>query len=283
MTKGQGKSYRPLKQFGQHWLKSEEVLAQIIVASEIKWSDRILEIGAGLGVLTKLLLEQSGAVTSVEIDYNLCPKLVKKFGDLDNFLLLQGDFLDLDLPELLKPFPKFQHPNKIVANIPYNITSLILEKVFGTIEQVHDCNYEFVVLLIQKEVGDRLCAKPGTKAYSALSVRMQYLADCELVCDVPATAFYPKPKVDSVVVKLRPKQMINPAVNAKQMGTLIKLGFSKRRKMLKNNLKGLVDGATLHQFLSELEINPQARAENLSVRDWINLSNRFASLDSSLS
>lgn len=276
MTKGKGKSYRPLKQFGQHWLKSDEVLAQIIAASEIAWSDRILEIGPGLGVLTKLLLERSGAVTSVEIDYNLCPKLVNKFGDLDNFLLLQGDFLNLDLSELLKPFPKFQQPNKIVANIPYNITSLILEKVFGTIEQPKVCNYQFVVLLIQKEVGDRLCAKPGTKAYSALSVRMQYLADCELVCDVPPEAFYPKPKVTSVVVKLRPKQMINPALNAKQMGTLIKLGFGKRRKMLKNNLKGLIDGEALHQVLSELEINPQARAENLSVRDWINLSNKLS-------
>jgi len=283
MTKGQGKSYRPLKQFGQHWLKSEAVLNQIIATSELTQSDRILEIGAGLGVLTRLLLEKAGAVTSVEIDYNLCPKLVKKFGDLDNFLLLQGDFIELDLAELLKPFPKFQKPNKIVANIPYNITSLILAKVFGTIEQPNDCDYQFVVLLIQKEVGDRLCAQPGTKAYSALSVRMQYLAECELVCDVPAEAFYPKPKVDSVVVKLRPKQILNPADNSRQLATLIKLGFSKRRKMLRNNLKGLIASETLEQFLNELEINPQARAENLSVRDWINLSNRFSSLDSSSS
>ena len=275
MTKGKGKSYRPLKQFGQHWLKSETVLAQIVATSELSQSDRILEIGPGTGILTQRLLERAGAVTSVEIDYNLCPKLVKKFGDLDNFLLLQGDFIDLDLPELLKPFPKFQQPNKIVANIPYNITSLILEKVFGRIEQPNDCTYEFVVLLIQKEVGDRLCAEPGTKAYSALSVRMQYLADCELVCDVPAEAFYPKPKVDSVVVKLRPKQIINPAVNSKHLATLIKLGFGKRRKMLKNNLKGLIDGETLHLVLSELEINPQARAENLSVSDWVKLSNRL--------
>ncbi len=275
MTKGKGKSYRPLKQFGQHWLKSETVLAQIVATSELSQSDRILEIGPGTGILTQRLLERAGAVTSVEIDYNLCPKLVKKFGDLDNFLLLQGDFIDLDLRELLKPFPKFQQPNKIVANIPYNITSLILEKVFGRIEQPNDCTYEFVVLLIQKEVGDRLCAEPGTKAYSALSVRMQYLADCELVCDVPAEAFYPKPKVDSVVVKLRPKQIINPAVNSKHLATLIKLGFGKRRKMLKNNLKGLIDGETLHLVLSELEINPQARAENLSVSDWVKLSNRL--------
>ena len=112
---------------------------------------------------------------------------------------------------------------------------------------------------------------------------MQYLADCELVCDVPAEAFYPKPKVDSVVVKLRPKQIADPATNSKQLATLIKLGFGKRRKMLRNNLKGLIESETLHQLLSELEINPQARAENLSVRDWINLSNRFSRLDSSSS
>lgn len=267
--------YRPLKRFGQHWLKSEKALANIVAAAELKKSDRVLEIGPGTGILTKRLLEKSEAVTSVEIDYNLSKKLVQKFGDFDNFLLLQGDFIELDINELTQSFPKFQNHNKVVANIPYNITSLILEKLFGTIYQPAFNNYEFAVLLIQKEVGDRLTARPGTKAYSALSVRMQYLADCELVCDVPSKAFYPPPKVDSVVVKLSSKTIDNPAKNTQLLGTIIKLGFSKRRKMLKNNLKALIATEELESLLTKIDVNPQSRAENLSVQDWINLSNHF--------
>lgn len=266
-------NYRPLKRFGQHWLKSEKVLDKIVLAAEISKSDRLLEIGAGTGILTSRLLEVSDAVTSVEIDRHLCKKLLHKFGDLDNFLLLQGDFISLNITELLEQFPKFQNPNKIVANIPYNITGLILEKIFGTIYQPTITNYESVILLIQKEVGDRLVAKPGTKAYSALSVRMQYLAHCDLVCDVPPIAFYPPPKVDSVVVKLRPRIIDNPANNPQLLGTLIKLGFANRRKMLRNNLKSLITVEELTTILEKLAINPQSRAENLSVRDWINFSN----------
>jgi 16S rRNA (adenine1518-N6/adenine1519-N6)-dimethyltransferase len=268
---------KPLKRFGQHWLKSEKVLAKIIAAAELEPRDRVLEIGPGTGILTQYLLESSVTVTSVEIDRNLCKKLIQKFGDRDNFILLEGDFIDLDIPTLLKPFPKFQNHNKIVANIPYNITGLILEKIFGTIYQPAITNYESVVLLMQKEVGDRLVAKPGTKAYSALSVRMQYLAECQLVCDVPAQAFYPPPKVDSVVVKLLPKIIENPADNPQLLGRLIKLGFSTRRKMLKNNLKSLITPEDLTILLEKLALNPQTRAENLSVRDWINFSNNFPS------
>lgn len=268
-------NYRPLKRFGQHWLKSEKVLDKIVLAAEISKSDRLLEIGAGTGILTSRLLEVSDAVTSIEIDRHLCKKLLYKFGDLDNFLLLQGDFISLDIAELLQQFPKFQNPHKIVANIPYNITGLILEKIFGTIYQPTVTNYESVVLLIQKEVGDRLVAKPGTKAYSALSVRMQYLAHCDLVCDVPPIAFYPPPKVDSLVVKLRPRIIDNPANNPQLLGTLIKLGFANRRKMLRNNLKSLITVEELTSILEKLNINPQSRAENLSVRDWINFSNNL--------
>lgn len=268
-------NYRPLKRFGQHWLKSEKVLDKIVLAAEISKSDRLLEIGAGTGILTSRLLEVSNAVTSVEIDRNLCKKLLYKFGKLDNFLLLQGDFISLNIAELLEQFPKFQNPNKIVANIPYNITGLILEKIFGTIYQPAVTNYESIILLIQKEVGDRLVAQPGTKAYSALSVRMQYLAHCDPVCDVPAKAFSPPPKVDSVVVKLRPRIIDNPANNPQLLGTLIKLGFANRRKMLRNNLKSLITVEELTTLIEKLAINPQSRAENLSVRDWINLSNNF--------
>ena len=266
---------RPRKRFGQHWLNSDKVLDQIVAAAELKITDRILEIGPGTGVLTRRLLPEVATVVAVEIDFNLCKKLVKKFGDLDNFLLLQGDFINLDISTSLKDFPKFQNPNKVVANIPYNITGMILEKLLGSITQPAITNYESIVLLIQKEVGERLVAVPGTKAYSSLSVKIQYLANCELICDVPAKAFYPPPKVDSVVVKLCPRTIEMPVNNIKQLETFIKLGFGKKRKMLRNNLKSIIDLEELNNILEKLDINPQARAENLSLEDWINLSNSY--------
>ena len=268
-------SSRTKKRFGQHWLQSDKVLDQIVVAAKLKSSDRVLEIGPGTGILTRRLLGTAESVLAVEIDRYLCKKLTKKFKDYHNFLLLQGDFLTLDIAQLVQPFPLFQNQNKIVANIPYNITGLILEKLLGTISQPNITNYESIVLLIQKEVGDRLTAIPSTKEYGALSVRIQYLASCESICDVPAKAFYPPPKVDSVVVRLRPHTLSNPAHNPRQLQTLVKLGFSSRRKMLRNNLKSIIEVDDLNNLLEKLEINPQSRAEDLSLEDWIRLSNDF--------
>ncbi|MEM9271972.1 MAG: 16S rRNA (adenine(1518)-N(6)/adenine(1519)-N(6))-dimethyltransferase RsmA [Cyanobacteria bacterium P01_F01_bin.143] len=266
---------RTKKRFGQHWLQSDLVLDQIANAAELNSRDRVLEIGPGTGILTRRLLASAESVLAVEIDRYLCKKLVKKFQDYQNFLLLQGDFLTLDIPELVNSFPLFQNQNKIVANIPYNITGLILEKLLGSISQPNIVNYESIVLLIQKEVGDRLTAKPSTKEYGALSVRIQYLASCEKICDVPAKAFYPPPKVDSVVVKLCPHILNNPAENTRQLETLVKLGFSSRRKMLRNNFKSIIEVDEFNNLLEKLEINPQSRAENLSLEDWIRLSNNF--------
>ncbi|WP_019507940.1 16S rRNA (adenine(1518)-N(6)/adenine(1519)-N(6))-dimethyltransferase RsmA [Pleurocapsa sp. PCC 7319] len=265
--------FRPRKQFGQHWLRDEDVLDQIVTAAELTQGDRVLEIGPGTGVLTSRLLSQVAALVSVEIDRDLCKKLVHKFGDRDNFLLAQDDFLELDLESLLQDFPKFQNPNKVVANIPYNITGPIIEKLLGKISTPAPQHYESIVLLVQKEVGERLVAGPGTKVFGALSIRVQYLASCEIICNVPAKAFYPRPKVDSVVVRLHPKIIANPADNPRQLETLIKLGFASRRKMLRNNLKSVVDPQNSTQILKQLNFNPQCRAEDLSLENWISLSN----------
>ncbi|MEM7592606.1 MAG: 16S rRNA (adenine(1518)-N(6)/adenine(1519)-N(6))-dimethyltransferase RsmA [Cyanobacteria bacterium P01_A01_bin.83] len=266
-------SFRPRKQFGQHWLRDETVLDQIISAAKLTKSDRLLEIGPGTGNLTSRLLAEVTALVAVEIDRDLCKKLVHKYGDYDNFLLAQSDFLKLDLASLLQNFPRFQNPNKVVANIPYNITGPIIEKLLGKIDNPAPQYYESIVLLVQKEVGERLVAVPGSKAYGALSIRVQYLADCELVCDVLAKSFYPPPKVDSVVIKLTPRELKNPANNPRQLSTLIKSGFASRRKMLRNNLKSLIDIDELNQLLENLNFNPQCRAEDLSLANWILLSN----------
>lgn len=264
---------RPRKQFGQHWLKNENVLNQIIIAAQLKKSDRVLEIGPGLGVLTERIFPYVDKLLAVEIDRDLCKKLVFKYGKIDNFLLIEGDFLDINLSEMLANFPTFQNYNKVVANIPYNITGPIIEKLLGTISHPAENFLESIVLLVQKEVGYRLVASPNNKVYGALSVKVQYLADCEICCDVLAKEFYPRPKVDSVVVKIIPRKIDNPADNPNFLDSLIKLGFASRRKMLKNNLKSIIEPEKLSDLLVKLQINDQARAENLSVREWIDLSN----------
>jgi len=273
---------QPRKQFGQHWLRSDRALNQIMAAAELKKGnaeggirgDRVLEIGPGKGVLTRLLLDHADAVVAVEIDRDLCEFLVKKLGVIDHFLLLQGDFLSLDLVQLLAPFPNFQNPNKVVANIPYNITGPILEKLLGTIAQPNPHPFDSIVLLVQREVALRLKANPGSSHFGALSVRVQYLAHCDFICDVPAKAFYPPPKVDSAVIRLRPRPIDSPANDPKKLETLLKLGFGSKRKMLRNNLQGIISRETLSNLLETMGINPQVRAEDLSVEQWVALSNQ---------
>ncbi len=264
---------QPRKRFGQHWLKSEAILAEIINASSLCQEDVVLEIGPGTGILTRRLLEKVSAVIAVEIDRDLCAKLSKQFGNQEKFYLIEGDILKLDYHTHALSFPPVTKINKVVANIPYNITGPILEKLLGTISQPQEEKYDLIVLLIQKEVADRLLAKPGTKAFGGLSVRMQYLADCRLVCQVPAQAFYPPPKVDSAVVSLSLRPFPLVAKNPKHLSTIVELGFANRRKMLRNNLKSLVDGDSLSEILTTLQLNPQARAEELSLSEWIQLSN----------
>jgi 16S rRNA (adenine1518-N6/adenine1519-N6)-dimethyltransferase len=271
------RSPHPRKQFAQHWLRSEKALDRIVAAAEISSIDRLWEIGPGTGILTQRLLPLAQAVVAVEIDRDLCQQLAKKLGKVEKFLLLQGDVLNLDLEAYLINFPNFQKPNKVVANIPYNITGPILEKLLGTIARPNHNPFDLIVLLVQKEVAERLYAKAGSKAFGALSVRVQYLADCEFICDVPAKAFYPPPKVDSVVVRLRPRQIEISAKDPKWLETLIEVGFAEKRKMLRNNLKGIVDRDRLTQLLEELNINPQVRAEDLSVSEWVTLANELIS------
>ncbi|MGK7943862.1 MAG: 16S rRNA (adenine(1518)-N(6)/adenine(1519)-N(6))-dimethyltransferase RsmA [Microcystaceae cyanobacterium] len=266
---------RPRKRFGQHWLKSDKVLNQIIEAATLEKSDRILEIGPGTGMLTRRLFPEVNSVVAVEIDRDLIKTLVRQWGKIDNFLLLEGDFLKLDVDTFLTDFPNFQNPNKVVANIPYNITSPILEKLLGTISHPHPKQYDSIVLLVQKEIGERLIAQPKTKAYGAFSVRMQYLATCEWICDVPRKAFSPPPKVESVVIRLCPQTINYPVNNPKQLDIIIKLGFANRRKMLRNNLKSLIPVEILEEHLITLQINPQVRAEELSLIQWIDLSNKI--------
>lgn len=265
---------RPRKQLGQHWLKSEAVLNRIVEAAQS--GDRpdslsqspILEIGPGTGALTRRLLATSAQVIAVELDRHLCQRLRQQFQDEPNFQLIEGDILSLDLQEV--------NAQKVVANIPYYITGPILERLLGTIAHPNPCPFESIVLLVQKEVAQRICAEPGSRIFGALTVRVQYLAACEWVCAVPAKAFYPPPKVDSAVIKLVPRPFPVQADRPSHLETLIKAGFATKRKMLRNNLKSLVERDRLLAVYEMLGIKPEARAEELSVEQWIKLSNQLA-------
>lgn len=258
---------RPHKHFAQHWLKSEKALNQIVQASQLQPKDAVLEIGSGTGILTRRLLPIVESLLAVEIDHNLCQLLRKEFGHEPKFSLIQGDFLEIDITS--------GNQNKVVANIPYNITGPIIEKLLGTIANPNPKPYDLIVLLVQKEVAERLYAHPGSKIFGALSVRVQYLASSELISIVPAKAFYPSPKVDSAIVRLRPRQLQIKADEPKKLETLIKLGFGAKRKMLRNNLQSIVERDDLTKLLEKLEINPQARAEDIGVEQWVRLANQL--------
>ncbi len=269
---------RPRRALAQHWLKSEQALDSIVEAADCQENDRVLEIGPGTGILTRRLLPVVGGLVAVEIDRDLCKLLVKQLGERQNFLLLQGDFLEMDFPSLLNSFSAFKNLNKVVANIPYNITGPIIERLLGTISNPNLHPYESIVLLIQKEVADRIVASSGSRNFGALTVRISYLAKCEYICTVPAKAFHPAPKVDSAVVRLTPRPLEITADDPKYLETLVKLGFSAKRKMLRNNLQTVIERDRMTQILEQLDINPQSRGEDLSVEQWVRLSNQLKEL-----
>ncbi|MEL7355806.1 MAG: 16S rRNA (adenine(1518)-N(6)/adenine(1519)-N(6))-dimethyltransferase RsmA [Cyanobacteria bacterium J06560_6] len=267
-------NHRARKRFGQHWLKSDEILNKIVGAGSLSETDHVLEIGPGQGALTQRLLATAAKVLAIEIDRDLCLELSDKFIAFmasGQFRLIESDFLQLNFDQALIDF-ELARPNKVVANIPYYITAPILEKLLGTMRSPNPYPYDSITLLVQKEISDRLCAVPGTKANGALTIRAQYLADCEEICSVPPNAFKPPPKVDSAVIRLRPRPCPTPAKDPAKLAQLVKLGFSQKRKMLRNNLQSIVDKNTTTAILESLSINPQVRAEGLGVSEWVALS-----------
>ncbi|MEM8545152.1 MAG: 16S rRNA (adenine(1518)-N(6)/adenine(1519)-N(6))-dimethyltransferase RsmA [Cyanobacteria bacterium P01_H01_bin.119] len=269
---------RPRKRFGQHWLTSPKILTRIVAAAQLQPNDCVLEIGPGQGILTEQLLGRVESVIAAEIDRDLCRVLQEKFAEQKSFYLIEGDFLALDLPDDMAnrlSAGAIALPNKAVANIPYYITGPILAKLLGTISSPPVLSLETIVLLVQKEVADRICAQPGSKTFGAMSVRLQYLADCHYICDVPPGAFYPPPKVTSAVVRLRPRAYPFPATDLTHLDQVVKAGFASRRKMLRNNLQPWVERDRLLALLDALELKPQVRAEDLSVQQWVGLSNKI--------
>ena len=249
-------SHGPKKSLGQHWLKDPEILADIAEAAELTCDDVVLEIGPGLGTLTSRLLARANSVTAVEFDTDLARKLPGQFPG-KKLTVVNQDMLQFDLNQLPKNY-------KVVANVPYYITSKIVEKLMTA-----ENKPSVAVLLVQKEVAERIAAEAGNM--SILSVSVQIFAEAELDIEVPRQFFTPPPKVDSQVVVLRTRN--NPLITPEdQRGffRIVKAGFSAKRKKLRSSLSGGlgIDKSAVEELLKNAGISPDARAEDLAIEDW---------------
>ena len=257
------------KRFGQHWLRDERILDRILEAAELAPGDRVLEVGPGRGALTDRLLNSPAAlVHAVELDRDLVAGLKERFSSRQQFSLCEGDVLEVPLT-LPDGFPA----SKVVANIPYNITGPLLDRLIGRLDRPVDPHYQRLVLLLQKEVAERIRARPGHTSFSALSVRLQLLARCESVCPVPPRCFQPPPKVQSEVIRLDPlpaEQRPDPEL-CRSVERLLKQAFLARRKMLRNTLSAVRPPQELKQLALDAGIDLQQRPQDVDPQNWVAL------------
>ena len=262
------------KSFGQHLLTDKNYLRKIIGPIDLKPQDTVLEIGSGTGLLTIELAKIAQKVYAVEIEKTILKKLKEniKINKLDNVEIIELDFLKLDLSSLTHNLS----PLKIVGNIPYNITSKILLKLFGEIDNPasHLNLLKKAFLMLQYEVANRIVAKPNTKAYSPLTLLVQYFSKPEILFKVPATAFYPVPKVDSAFVVFNIKDKLPQARNQTLLKNIIRIAFQQRRKKLINSLSKLIEDKNLIiKTFDKLNLDHNLRAENLNFENYLALAN----------
>lgn len=260
------------KKYGQNFLIDTSVLERIIKAAQVGPADCVLEIGPGIGTMTQYLAESAGKVIAVEIDKALIPILEETLAPYENITVLQGDILKMDIRELADQYNDGK-PLKVVANLPYYITTPI---IMGLFEK--DVPLESVTVMVQKEVAERMQAKPGTKDYGALTLAVQYYAEPRIAANVPPNCFMPRPNVGSAVVKLeRYKKPPVEVEDEKFMFTLIRAAFNQRRKMLANALSGAGDTALTKERVTEalgkLNISGTIRGEKLTLAEFAELSN----------
>jgi 16S rRNA (adenine1518-N6/adenine1519-N6)-dimethyltransferase len=245
---------RPRKRLSQAFLESNDVADAIVAAAELEPDDEVLEVGPGLGVLTSRLARAARRVVAIEVD----PELAKALG---------GERVEVVVADILRVDPSqyFERDYLVVANLPYHITSPVLRHLLsGTPKRL--------VVMVQAEVAERIAAKPGD--LSALAVSVQVLANVEVVLDVPRSAFFPAPKVDSAVLRLEPLQVsIVPHEEMEAFVRIVHAGFAQPRKTLRNSLaQGLgISSAEAATLLSRSGIDPVARAQAISLEDWLQL------------
>ncbi|MCX6812210.1 MAG: 16S rRNA (adenine(1518)-N(6)/adenine(1519)-N(6))-dimethyltransferase RsmA [Candidatus Berkelbacteria bacterium] len=266
------------KNMGQNFLVDDEVLAKIVEAADLKSTDTVIEIGPGLGVLTEELVSRAGRVVAIEKDDFLAellnqisniknPRRVsyRKKNDKVKIKIVNEDALDLDLSAYSLQLTAYDY--KVVANIPYNITSAIIRKFLEA-----DNKPELMVLLVQKEVAERIVARPGEM--SLLSVSVQFYADVEIVDIVKSTSFFPLPKVESAIIKLKTKSEKRKVKEA-DLFRIVKFGFASRRKTLENNLAaGLhISKTEASDIIKSAGLSEKIRAQELTIEDWLKLYN----------
>lgn len=260
-------SFKHKKKYGQNFLNDEfEILNKIIEVSNITKNDEILEIGPGQGALTELLLQNAKKVNCVEIDKDLEKNLRTKFGEKENFNLIMSDILDLNLNDYLSP------KTKVVANIPYYITSPIINKLIENRNLIDE-----IYIMVQKEVGERICAKLG-KERSVLTLAVEYYGEASYLFTIPRKHFNPVPNVDSAFIKIKmyEDERCQKKINEDLFFKYIKAAFSNKRKNIVNNFANLgYSKDYIKNILKNLEISENERAENISIDDFIKMIKLF--------
>ena len=267
------------KRYGQNFLIEPRVLSKIMDGAGIGREDYVLEIGPGIGTMTQALCKAAGHVIAVEIDRDMIPLLEENLEGFDNYQIVNEDILKVDiLPYILEAFPAgYEGPGrfKVVANLPYYITTPI---IMGLLEQ--KLPLDSITVMVQKEVAERMQAKPGTKDYGALTLAVQYYSDAEIIANVPSNCFIPRPNVDSAVIrlKLHDTKSVQPE-NEEKMFRVIRASFAQRRKTLLNALKNdavlAKEGVTKERIeaaLLEMQLDPNTRGERLSLKEFARLS-----------
>ena len=245
--------FKTKKRFGQHLLISSGIIKNITSFIEITPDDIIVEIGVGTGQLTESILKKNPKILyGIEIDKEAYPLIEKRFEEYNNFILIKKDFFQIDLKEL-----SGEKKLKIVGNLPYNVASLILAKMPFYINIL-----EHAVFMVQKEVAEKLIAKPKTKKYAFMTVFLQTYFEIDYLMSVPARFFKPPPKVTSAVIKMKPKKQI-PTFDVKKYKNFVSNLFASRRKMLKSKID--------KKILTDAGINPKIRVEGLEISDFIKL------------
>ena len=252
----------PNKNLGQNFIKDLRVIDRIACSAELASDDEVLEIGPGLGALTATLAEQASRVVAVEKDHKLYERLCEMFGSYPNVELIEQDALKTDYDKLYKG-----QKLKVIANLPYSVSSPLL---FNLLEARQ--YFSSMVLMLQQEVGERISAAPGSKTYGSISVMLQAYYDITREFRVSPESFWPKPKVDSVVLKLVPHERSRASIrDEKLFEKVVRAAFSSRRKMLGNSLQSGFSKEVVNQALIKSGIDPKRRAETLSVKEFASL------------
>ncbi|MBP9920875.1 16S rRNA (adenine(1518)-N(6)/adenine(1519)-N(6))-dimethyltransferase RsmA [Proteiniclasticum ruminis] len=257
--------FRFTKSLGQNFLVDQNIVRDIVKGAEVSKEDYVIEIGPGVGTLTKELLKEAASVTAIELDDKLLPILKEELKEYENFHLIHGDATKVQL-DAVYPGKEI----KLVANLPYYVTTPIITKILND-----KVAFSSLTIMIQKEVAERMDAVPGTKDYGSLSVLVQYYCDTKIVRSVPPESFMPRPKVDSTVIRLTKLEKPRAHVEDEALFfKIVRMVFTMRRKTLSNNLKSL--GYTrefIEEVLEAAGIDLKARGETLSVEKFAELSN----------